>query len=152
MGGDLMCPARLVCMRYGGTDGIGAALRGWGVCRAYVGPGVAATLDVPVEIVDGLAEARGGTAAVRNWLLDGDLSAGYGETGAAVLARFAAALDGIAARHRGETVAVVSYLGTLSLGLAALCRGLSPRRLWEQPPEPGRPIPIEYDGEIWRAL
>jgi histidine phosphatase superfamily protein (branch 1) len=146
-----MCPVRVVCLVDGGgapEPAVVARLRGWRVCRVYGGPGAAAVgaaLGVPVEAVDVPAADPG---AVREWLLAGDL----GETGTAVLERFRAAMDDIAARHRGDTVAVVSDAGTLGVGLAAMCRGLSPRRLREQPPRAGQPIPVEYDGEIWTAL
>jgi broad specificity phosphatase PhoE len=102
------------------------------------GDEVAGVLGVGARAVEGLAEfsvgrfagepggADGVTQVFARWL-DGDLSASCpgAESGADVVARYRAALAGIADQHRGETVVVVSHGGVMSLCLPHLCGNVS---------------------------
>jgi probable phosphoglycerate mutase len=58
------------------------------------------------------------------WWSDSDLSGGFegGETGQQIADRMRDALDGVADRHPGETVVVVSHGGAMAVGVVALCR------------------------------
>lgn len=153
---DLMCPVRVVCLPDSpGPDGV-AALRALGVRRLYAPPPVdavrtlAGALGVDVEAVPGLAAPEPDPSALLPaWLLDGELDrrAG-GETGRELLDRFAAALTGIADRHRGETVAVRADPTALTLTCATIAAGLAPAAAVRRPS--GEPITVEYDGELWR--
>lgn len=165
-----MCAVRLVCLRHAdaGQDGAVAeavpSLREMNVRRVYgsrdsrvTAEALGARLGVPVETEGGIGAVEGAagdvTTALGAWLTAGDLDARVpgGESGAEVLARFAAATREIADRHRGETVAVVSHAATLSLGLPSLCTGLRPLDVWGRPPQRCRPVIVEYDGEAWRC-
>jgi probable phosphoglycerate mutase len=60
------------------------------------------------------------------WLRDGDFDHGFegGETGTQIARRVSEALNGVADRHAGETIAVVSHGGAMAVGLGALCDNL----------------------------
>ena len=88
-------------------------------------------LGLPVTVVDGVEELSVGSLAGRGhddpearqvfaaWLA-GDLAVRWpgAQTGEEVVARFARAVDGLADRHRGETVVVVSHGGVMTMGIA----------------------------------
>jgi probable phosphoglycerate mutase len=88
------------------------------------------------------------------WLLEGSLDRRLdgGESGREVVDRFAAAVGEIADLHRGQTVAVVSHGGTLSLGATVLCANLAPVLVRDHPLDHCARVVVEYDGEAWRAL
>ncbi|SDH82768.1 histidine phosphatase family protein [Nonomuraea jiangxiensis] len=91
------------------------------------------------------------TEVLRSWVVDGKLdeAVGDGEDGHAVTARVVDALTSIAAAHPGETVAVVGHIGSLTVGLSALC-GLG-GRVWGAPLPHAVPFEVEWDGDAWRC-
>lgn len=90
------------------------------------------------------AEARGWASAPHR------LTPPQGEALTAVDARVRAALAGLVARHRGETVILVSHAIVLRLiVLAAL--GLGPDRLWSVDASPAGITEIEYQ-ENWATV
>ncbi|MFI7638543.1 histidine phosphatase family protein [Nonomuraea sp. NPDC049400] len=123
-----------------------------------LGPAEVVTLPGLVEMgVGGLEGAtdpatRARTAEVlRAWIVDGrlDEAVADGEDGHAVAARVVAALASIATAHPGETVALVGHVGSLTVGLSALC-GLG-RQVWGAPLPHAVPFPVEWDGRSWRC-
>ncbi len=196
---DLMCPARLVCVRHGecadnAARVISTAVPGTGLTDAgraqaaevaeslaslnlshvYTSPLrrtretaaiIADRYGVGTTVLDELAEYGVGSCesrdddesrrkcrkVLRSWVLDGDLDARLdgGESGHEVLTRFAKALETIADASRGQTVAVVSHAGTLTLGLSALCAGLKPVEVWGTVLRYCTPVTIEYEGSGW---
>lgn len=110
----------------------------------------------------GLGECEGATdsaaltrcvSVMRGWIVAGDLDARLpaGESGRQVADRFVGALRGIADRHRGQTVAVVSHVGTLTIGLMALCAGLGPEQVWGAILPHATPFAVDFDGSTWRC-
>ncbi|TDV48024.1 histidine phosphatase family protein [Actinophytocola oryzae] len=83
------------------------------------------------------------------WVVAGDLTqrVGDGETGHEVVARMSSALGRIADTHRGETVAVVGHVASLTVALGRLC-GLG-GRVWGTPLPHARPFLVEWDGRAW---
>ncbi|MFI7630204.1 histidine phosphatase family protein [Microbispora rosea] len=72
-----------------------------------------------------------------------------GETGREVVARMTAALEVITRAHRGETVAVVGHVASLTAALTALCRlGAD---IWGAPLPHATPFAVEFDGEDWHC-
>ncbi|KAB8198060.1 histidine phosphatase family protein [Nonomuraea phyllanthi] len=150
-------------------------LRGEGISRVYASTALRArqTAEIvaealgQVEVVTlpglvemGVGEREGATdpavrarsaEVLRSWIVDGrlDEAVADGEDGHAVTARVVAALTAIAAAHRGETVALVGHVGSLTTGLSALC-GLG-RRVWGAPLPHATPFPVEWDGSMWRC-
>ena len=88
------------------------------------------------------------------WLLEGSLDRRLdgGESGHEVVARFSTAVSDIADTHRGQTVAVVSHGGTLTLGATVLCANLRPVFARDNPLDNCDAVVMEWDGELWRAL
>ncbi|WP_245605710.1 histidine phosphatase family protein [Promicromonospora kroppenstedtii] len=95
---------------------------------------------------------RARTAEVlRAWVVDGRLDerVADGETGHEVLARTTTALQRIAGRHEGETVAVVGHVGSLTLALSRLCSlGAS---VWGAPLPHAEPFLVEWDDGGWNC-
>lgn len=95
---------------------------------------------------------RARTAAVlRAWVVDGHLDerVADGETGHEVLGRTTTALQRLAERHKGGTVAVVGHVGSLTLALSRLCSlGAS---VWGAPLPHAEPFLVESDGERWHC-
>ncbi|HEY9391190.1 MAG TPA: histidine phosphatase family protein [Mycobacteriales bacterium] len=152
------------------------ALRRAGVARVYTSPAIragqtaqiaATRLGVPVQVLADLTEyglgeyegttdpaARARSATVmRAWIVDGDLDVRLpgGETGRQIAVRFTRAMATIADRHPGQTVAVVSHVGTLSVGLVGLCEGLGADRVWGRILPHAVPFPVDFDGTSWRC-
>ena len=69
-------------------------------------------------------------AVFESWVA-GDLSAGYpnGESGADLVARFAAAVEEVADAYRGESVVVVSHGGVMSVAIPRLAGRATPELL-----------------------
>jgi len=123
------------------------------------GTAIADTCAVPIATTSALLEYDFGTYegstdpstglrardVLHQWVVHGDLSARMdgGETGTMVVARFRAAVEDIAVRHAGSTVAIVSHVGTLTIGLLTLCRNLCPDIVWGAAPPHGVPIVVE---------
>ncbi|HEY9474698.1 MAG TPA: histidine phosphatase family protein [Mycobacteriales bacterium] len=152
------------------------ALRRAGVTLVYSGPAcramqtakiAAAGLGVPTGVLGdlteyGLGECEGTTdraararcaAVMRAWIVDGDLDSRLpgGESGRQIVDRFTRALATIADRHPGQTIAVVSHVGTLSVGLMGLCEGLGPDQVWGQILPHAVPFLVDFDGTGWRC-
>jgi probable phosphoglycerate mutase len=92
--------------------------------------------------------------AVFDRWLDGEASAALpgAETGAELVARFAGALEGIADRHRGETVVVVSHGGVMTLALPAMA-GRSAKALAAAAPlDNAAVVEVEGDADGWRIV
>jgi 2,3-bisphosphoglycerate-dependent phosphoglycerate mutase len=127
---------------------------------------LAAALEVPCEVAGDLRELDAGDlttlphpeglAAVddvfERWL-HGDLGAACpgGETGAALVSRVRGALEALADRFRGETVAVVSHGGAMTLALPVIC-GQSARELSAHPLANADVVELEGDADGWRLL
>lgn len=137
--------------------------------RAVQTAGILATdLGVPAVTVDGLAEydlgecegARDPAALarsrelMRSWIVHGDLDIRLpgGESGREVADRFGRAVRWIADRHRGRTAAVVSHVGTLTVGLLALCDDLGPDEVWDRVLPHAVPFPVEARGSGWHCV
>jgi broad specificity phosphatase PhoE len=92
-------------------------------------------------------------AVLRAWIVAGDLTARMadGESGHEVRTRFAAVMTAIAAAHPGENVALVSHVGTLTVGLLALCENLTPDDVWGRPLPNATPLTVTFDGTTWRC-
>jgi len=88
---------------------------------------------------------------LRAWVVDGDLTqrVANGESGHEVLARVAATFHRIAARHPGETVAVVGHVASLTVALGQLC-GLG-AAMWGTPLPHAVPFRIDWDGARWHC-
>ncbi|MEU6833074.1 histidine phosphatase family protein [Nocardia beijingensis] len=118
------------------------------------GFGLAATADQGLlEYSIGTLEGgRGGFVGrqsqelLRRWLVDDELDAALpaGETGRAVVERFRASMTRIAQAHRGETVVVVTHVGTLTVGLVSLCSDLDVARVWGRPLAHGVPVVVTW--------
>lgn len=98
---------------------------------------VAQELGVDTESVGGLQEYEVGDLVGSRYddervqgvfaaWMDDDLTAGFpgGETGAHIVERFREALESLADRHRGESVAVVTHGGVMSLAVPRLARNV----------------------------
>jgi alpha-ribazole phosphatase/probable phosphoglycerate mutase len=115
-----------------------------------------ATMAELVEVGIGSAEGtvdpviRTQTAEVlRAWVVHQDLDqrVADGETGHEVFARMSSAFAEIAARHPGETVAVVGHVATLTVAASLLC-GLG-SQVWGTPLPHAEPFLVEWDGQAW---
>ncbi|MGW2525347.1 histidine phosphatase family protein [Streptomyces sp. NPDC001617] len=97
-------------------------------------------------------DVRRQTADVlRSWVVDNDLTqqVADGETGFAVTARMGKVFQVIAEQHRGETVAVVGHVASLTVALGQLCTlGAA---VWGTPLPHAQPFLIEWDGSTWRC-
>jgi broad specificity phosphatase PhoE len=97
-------------------------------------------------------DVRRQTADVlRSWVVDNDLTqqVADGETGFAVTARMGKVFQAIAEQHRGETVAVIGHVASLTVALGQLCTlGAA---VWGTPLPHARPFLIEWDGSTWRC-
>jgi broad specificity phosphatase PhoE len=105
---------------------------------------------------DGTTMAGGGgrtLAVLRAWITEGDLAARLpgGESGFEVRARFGTAMTAIAAAHAGADVAVVSHVGTLTVGLLALCDDLTSDQVWGLPLPNATPLTVTFDGTSWHC-
>ncbi|WP_220040585.1 histidine phosphatase family protein [Streptomyces tateyamensis] len=88
---------------------------------------------------------------LRSWVVDNDLAqqVADGETGFAVTARMGRVFQVIAEQHRGETVAVVGHVASLTVALGQLCTlGAA---VWGTPLPHAQPFLIEWDGSTWRC-
>ncbi|WP_218007606.1 histidine phosphatase family protein [Nocardia vinacea] len=88
---------------------------------------------------------------LRAWIIEHDLEqrVANGESGREVFARMAAAFRQIASVHRGETVAVVGHVASLTVTVARLCALGS--RVWGSPLPPAEPFLVEWDGSTWHC-
>lgn len=126
---------------------------------------VAATLGVPLSLLDGLREVGMGAreetlgtnaeffnhASFQAWLHGTDLDASFegGETGREVTARMRAALDRVATENPGQTVVVVSHGGSLVACLLGLCEDLSYSDVAHGVPANGAAIRLERRNSVW---
>jgi 2,3-bisphosphoglycerate-dependent phosphoglycerate mutase len=126
---------------------------------------VAATLGVPLELLDGLREVGMGAreetpgtnseffhhASFQAWLHGTDLDASFegGETGREVMARMRDALEEVATNHPGQTVVVVSHGGSLLAGLLGLCEDLAYADVMHGVPANGASIRLERRDNVW---
>ncbi|MFC8350808.1 histidine phosphatase family protein [Streptomyces sp. NPDC057280] len=88
---------------------------------------------------------------LRSWVVNNDLTqqVGDGETGFAVTARMGKAFQTIAEQHRGETVAVIGHVASLTVALGQLCTlGAA---VWGTPLPHAQPFLIEWDGSTWHC-
>jgi broad specificity phosphatase PhoE len=122
-------------------------------------------LDLPVQREDGLIEygvgvlerssnsaaGRKSQEVLRRWIVDGDLDAKLplGETGRSVVARFQASMERIAKTHAGETVIVVTHVGTMTIGLVSLCADLPAERVWGRPLTHGTTVEATVTAGEW---
>jgi broad specificity phosphatase PhoE len=92
-------------------------------------------------------------AVLRAWIVEGDLSARVpgGESGEEVRHRFTQAMTTIAAVHAGGAVAVVSHVGTLTVGLLSLCTDLTPADVWGHPLPGATPLTVMHADTTWRC-
>lgn len=74
------------------------------------------------------------------------------ETGEEVVARFVAALDELADRHRGETVVVVSHGGVMSLAIPHTVVNASANLSRDHLLANCAVVPIEVDSDGWRLV
>jgi broad specificity phosphatase PhoE len=123
---------------------------------------MAERLGSPVRVIEGLQEFSVGDLAgvpyrdprpqsVFDAWLDGDLSVGCpgAETGLDVVRRYEGALAGVADEFRGETVAVISHGGVMSLVLPRLADN-TPNDLARQRLLPNCvPAELAVDGDGW---
>lgn len=126
---------------------------------------IGGSLGIDVVTMAGLAEVhigghegttdpavRARTAEVlRAWVVDQalDRRVGDGETGHEVVARVMAAFATIAGAHRGEAVALVGHVASLTVTLGRLC-GLG-ALVWGTPLPHARPFLVEWDGRSWHC-
>jgi broad specificity phosphatase PhoE len=122
-------------------------------------------LELPVQRDDGLIEygvgvlerssdaaaGRKSQEVLRRWIVDGDLDAKLplGETGRSVVARFQASMERIAKAHAGETVIVVTHVGTMTIGLVSLCADLPAERVWGRPLTHGTTVEATVTAGEW---
>ena len=113
-----------------------------------------------VECGVGVCEGRADAAArtlctelVRAWVVDGDLDARIsgGDSGRELSAKVTATLAGVADAHPGQSVAVVSHVAALTVGLMALCAQLRPNVVWGRPLPHAVPFLITYDRGTWQC-
>jgi broad specificity phosphatase PhoE len=92
-------------------------------------------------------------AVLRAWITDGDLAARVpgGESGTQVAHRFALAMTTIAAVHASGTIVVVSHVGTLTVGLLALCADLTPGDVWGHPLPAATSLTVTVTGSAWHC-
>lgn len=86
---------------------------------------------------------------LRSWVVERHLDerVADGETGHDVLARMTTALQRIAQRYPGGTVAVVGHVASLTVAGSHLCAlGSS---VWGAPLPHAEPFPVEWDGNRW---
>ncbi len=118
------------------------------------------TIQMPELLEVGIGSAEGATDpatrtstadVLRTWIVGRDLSAQVadGETGHQVVTRVCSALTTIAANHRGQTVAVVGHVASLTVALNELCHlgGTA----WGAPLPHAVPFLVEQDGSSWRC-
>ena len=153
---------------------VGLELAGRGVERVYASRIqraretariVADSLGAPLAVVPGLEEIDVGVhegrsdgdvqvSAVANferWLSRDDLDHGFegGETARQAVARGAAALTGLAGRHPGGTLAVVSHGGVLALSLIHLCHNVTGSFVWGHLLDNCAVVEVEVAGGAW---
>jgi len=123
-----------------------------------------ARVDVVVlpELVEvGVGEYEGMTApavhrrtaeVLHAWVVENDLGqqVADGETGHQVLDRMTTAFRHIADTHRGQTVALVGHVASLTLALSWLC-GLG-SQVWGTPLPHAVPFLVELDSRGWRCV
>ncbi len=126
---------------------------------------MAEQLGAPLRVIEGLQEFSVGDLAgvpyrdprpqqVFEAWVDGDLSVGCpgAETGLDVVRRYEEALAGIADAFRGETVAVISHGGVMSLVLPRLADN-TPNDLARQRFLPNcAPAELAADGDGWQLI
>ncbi|WP_242504367.1 histidine phosphatase family protein [Promicromonospora panici] len=131
------------------------ALQTAGLLAAAPGVQIESVPDL-VEVGIGRHEGSGDPAVrrrtaevLRSWVVERELNeqVADGETGHEVLARTTKALQRIAQRHPGETVAVVGHVAGLTVALSELCAlGSS---VWGAPLPHAEPFLVEWDGARW---
>lgn len=88
---------------------------------------------------------------LRSWVVDNDLTqqVADGETGFAVTVRMGRVFQAIAEQHRGQTVAVIGHVASLTVALGQLCAlGAA---VWGTPLPHAQPFLVEWDGSTWHC-
>jgi probable phosphoglycerate mutase len=153
---------------------LGERLRGERVAAVYTsrlaraqetGAVVGDLLGLPPTTVDGVQEfsvgALAGTPAVGPqareifvaWVT-GDLDRRWpgAETGTEVVARFVEAVEGLADRHRGETVLVVSHGGVMTLAIPNTASNVRPELALDAMIPNCAVATVEVDADGWRLV
>jgi 2,3-bisphosphoglycerate-dependent phosphoglycerate mutase len=123
---------------------------------------VARRLGVGVTTRKGLREIRVGDLNGRPFSIPaicevtdhwfrGDLDAAFpgGESGADVVARYAATLEEIADQHRGETVVVIAHQTASCIALPSLAGNVTPTPADRDRLDVGDVAELEIDGDDW---
>jgi probable phosphoglycerate mutase len=154
--------------------GLGERLRGERVAAVYTsrlaraqetGAVVGDRLGLTAATVEGLQEfsvgSLAGTPATGStarevfvaWV-NGDLDRRWpgGETGSEVVARFVAALEGLADRHRGETVLVVTHGGVMTLAIPNTAVNVRPELALDAMIPNCAVAEVEVDADGWRLV
>lgn len=89
--------------------------------------------------------------AVTDHWFHGDLARAFpgGESGADVVARYAAALDEIADLHRGETVLVIAHQTAACIALPSLARNVTPTWADRHRLDNGESVELVVDSDDW---
>ncbi len=122
-------------------------------------------LGLPVTVVDGVEEFHVGSLEGKSWSAPeagatvlawagGDLARRWpgAESGDEVVVRFVAALEGLADRHRGETVVVVSHGGVMTLGVTHTALNAAPETRRQLDVPHGAVATVEVDADGWRLV
>ncbi len=112
---------------------------------------LAPTPGLRVTAMPEMVEVGVSADVLRAWVVEQDLGqrATDGETGQQVVARVTGAFQQIAGAHKGETVAVVGHVASLTVALGRLC-GLG-ATIWGTPLPHARPFLVEWDGHAWEC-
>lgn len=162
----------------GQAAAVAAGLVDHGIVRVYSSAALrasqtagilAAALGLPTEVVPGLEEihvgvhegrpeaevaSAGALTNFERWLSHGDLEHGFegGENALQAAARVRVPLEDIAARHDGDTVAVVSHGGALALSLIELCDNVTPMFAWEHLLDNCDAVVVTIDADRWTCV
>jgi broad specificity phosphatase PhoE len=156
---------------------VGESLAGTGVVAVYGSPlpraretaeEIGAVVGAPVSVLEGVEELHVGhhegghddevgpiaAEVFGRWWRDGDLSDGFpgGETGDQIAARMRAALDGVADRHVGASVVVVSHGGAMAVGITALADNLDPSFVSQHILANTEVVELERTAAGWRCV
>jgi broad specificity phosphatase PhoE len=121
-------------------------------CRLGVGVTTRKTLrEVDVGDLHGRPFSVQAICAVTDRWFEGDLDAAFpgGESGADVVARYAATLAEIADLHRGETVLVVGHENAVCISLPSVARNASPDIARHSRLDNGESAELVIDGDDW---